>query len=222
MWLRMGVGRMRIDGQPRDMITTVLDGLTQLTADDCEVVYSRGANVIDLVPDPAGEFYPDGQPRPKIGVSAAVDQALIDEAVANARQSDLIVAVVGDVVQLVGETCSTATLELLGGQNALLDAFAAVSEETGKSMVTVLISSKPQVLPASRNYVAAFGWFGLRAVSGPRPYDGSAGGPGLVRDCWMRREVSWFLSSTCTTRFARLPLMPALARSCCSVLEQRV
>lgn len=137
------------DGQPRDMITTVLDGLTQLTADDCEVVYSRGANVIDLVPDPAGEFYPDGQPRPKIGVSAAVDQALIDEAVANARQSDLIVAVVGDVVQLVGETCSTATLELLGGQNALLDALAAVSEETDKPMVTVLISSKPQVLPAS-------------------------------------------------------------------------
>ena len=137
------------DGQPRDMITTVLDGLIQLAADDCEVVYSRGANVIDLVPDPAGEFYPDGQPRPKIGVSAAVDQALIDEAVANARQSDLIVAVVGDVVQLVGETCSTATLELLGGQNALLDALAAVSRETGKPMVTVLISSKPQVLPAS-------------------------------------------------------------------------
>ena len=53
---------------------------------------------------------------------------MIDEAVANAPQSDLTVAVVGDVVQLVGETCSTATLELLGGQNALLDAFAAVSE----------------------------------------------------------------------------------------------
>ena len=94
-------------------------------------------------------WMPDGQPRPKIGVSAAVDQALIDEAVANARQSDLIVAVVGDVVQLVGETCSTATLELLGGQNALLDELAAVSRETGKPMVTVLISSKPQVLPAS-------------------------------------------------------------------------
>ena len=40
------------DGQPRDMIATVLDGLIQLAADDCEVVYSRGANVIDLVPDP--------------------------------------------------------------------------------------------------------------------------------------------------------------------------
>ena len=33
--------------------------------------------------------------------------------------------------------------------------------------------------PASRNCVAAFGWFELRAVSGPRPYDGSAGGPGF-------------------------------------------
>ena len=167
------------DGQPRDMITTVLDGLTQLTADDCEVVYSRGANVIDLVPDPTGEFYPDGQPRPKIGVSAAVDQAMIDEAVANAPQSDLIVAVVGDVVQLVGETCSTATLELLGGQNALLDALAAVSEETDKPMVTVLISSKPQVLPAS--IVGEYGVFAKR-VNDPETGTGSilwAPNPGM-------------------------------------------
>ena len=167
------------DGQPRGMITTVLDGLTQLTSDDCEVVYSRGANVIDLVPDPAGEFYPDGQPRPKIGVSAAVDRAMIDEAVANARQSDLIVAVVGDVVQLVGETWSTARLELLGGQNALLDALAAVSRETGKPMVTVLISSKPQVLPAS--IVGEYGVFAKR-VSDPETGTGSilwAPNPGM-------------------------------------------
>ena len=94
-------------------------------------------------------WMPDGQPRPKIGVSAPVDRALLDEAVAAAREADLIVAVVGDVVQLVGETCSTATLELLGGQNALLDALADVSRETGKPMVTVLVSSKPQVLPRS-------------------------------------------------------------------------
>ena len=137
------------DGHPRGMITTVLDGFRALAGDGCEVTYARGANVIDLVPDPEGEFYPDGQPRPKIGVSAPVDRALLDEAVAAAREADLIVAGVGDVVQLVGETCSTATLELLGGQNALLDALADVSRETGKPMVTVLVSSKPQVLPRS-------------------------------------------------------------------------
>ena len=137
------------DGHPREMITTVLDGFKQLAPEGCEVVYSRGANIVDLVPDPEGEFYPDGQPRPKIGVSAKIDRALLDEAVENARKSDLIVAVVGDVIQAIGEGCSTATLELLGGQNALIDALSNVARETGKPFVVVLVSSKPQVLPAS-------------------------------------------------------------------------
>ena len=137
------------DGHPREMITTVLDGFKQLAPEGCEVVYSRGANIVDLVPDPEGEFYPDGQPRPKIGVSAKIDRALLDEAVENARKSDLIVAVVGDVIQAIGEGCSTATLELLGGQNALIDALSNVARETGKPFVVVLVSSKPQVLSAS-------------------------------------------------------------------------
>lgn len=136
------------DGHPRHMITTVLDAFKQLVPAGCNVVYSRGAIIVDLVPDPEGEFYPDGQPRPKIGVSAAVDQAMIDEAIENARQSDLVVAVVGDVVQLIGEGCSTGTLELLGGQNALLEALSNVARETGKPLVVVLMSSKPMVLPA--------------------------------------------------------------------------
>ncbi len=137
------------DGHPREMITTVLDGFKQLAPEGCEVVYSRGANIVDLVPDPEGEFYPDGQPRPKIGVSAKIARALLDEAVENARKSDLIVAVVGDVIQAIGEGCSTATLELLGGQNTLIDALSNVARETGKPFVVVLVSSKPQVLPAS-------------------------------------------------------------------------
>lgn len=137
------------DGHPREMITTVLDGFKQLAPEGCEVVYSRGANIVDLVPDPEGEFYPDGQPRPKIGVSAKIDCALLDEAVENARKSDLIVAAVGDVIQAIGEGCSTATLELLGGQNTLIDALSNVARETGKPFVVVLVSSKPQVLPAS-------------------------------------------------------------------------
>ena len=167
------------DGQPRNMITTVFDGLKRLAGDDCEVIYSRGANIVDLVTDPAGELYPDGQPRPKIGVSAAIDQEMLDEAVANARQADLIVAVVGDTVQLTSETCSTATLELLGGQNALLDALATVAQETGKPMVTVLISSKPQILPAS--IVGEMGVFAKR-VSDPETGTGSilwAANPGM-------------------------------------------
>ena len=63
----------------------------------------------------------------------------------------MIVAVVGDHLKFIGETQSTATLELQGGQIALLDAL----EKTGKPMIVVLVNSKPLVLPASAKRAAA-------------------------------------------------------------------
>ena len=135
------------EGQPREMVTTVLDGIRELAPDGCDVVVARGANVVELVPDPEGELFPDGQPRPNIAVAAPLDEALLDEAEVVARSADAVIAVVGDVVQLTGETCSTATLELLGGQNQLLERMVNVARETHKPLIVVLISSKPQVLP---------------------------------------------------------------------------
>ncbi|WP_405736432.1 glycoside hydrolase family 3 N-terminal domain-containing protein [Bifidobacterium sp.] len=135
------------EGPPREMVTTVLDGVRELAPDGCDVVVARGANVVELVPDPEGELFPDGQPRPNIAVAAALDEALLDEAEVVARSADAVIAVVGDVVQLTGEMCSTATLELLGGQNQLLERMVSVARETHKPLVVVLISSKPQVLP---------------------------------------------------------------------------
>ncbi|MCA9954353.1 MAG: glycoside hydrolase family 3 C-terminal domain-containing protein, partial [Anaerolineales bacterium] len=75
----------------------------------------------------------------------------IPAAVAAAEASDVVVAVVGDHLKFIGETLSTATLELQGGQIALLDALA----QTGKPMIVVLINSKPLVLPASAKNAAA-------------------------------------------------------------------
>lgn len=135
------------EGQPLEMVTTVLDGVHELAPEGCDVVVARGANVVELVPDPEGELFPDGQPRPDIAVAAPLDEALLDEAEVVARSADAVIAVVGDVVQLTGETCSTATLELLGGQNQLLERMVSVARETHKPLVVVLISSKPQVLP---------------------------------------------------------------------------
>jgi beta-glucosidase len=153
-----------IADQPRDMITTIADGLRELVPDTWDVVCSRGGNIIDLVADPEGEFYPDGQPRPKIGVPAPSDPELIAEAVRNAETSDMVVAVVGDVIQLVGEGCSTATLELVGAQRDMLDALAA----TGKPMVVVLMSSKPMVLPESALNANALLWAPSPGMKGGR------------------------------------------------------
>lgn len=133
------------DGHPRELTETVLDGLRLVSPNDWQIDYHRGADIVVLVPDPEGETFDDGQPRPAIASPAPVDQKMIDEAVAAAKAADYVVAVVGDTITLVGEYRSTATLDLFGAQNALLDALA----ETGTPMVVVLMSSKPQILPES-------------------------------------------------------------------------
>lgn len=143
-----------LDGQPRDMITTVLDGLRAEAPEDWEVTYSRGADIVRLEPDPEGDTWPDGQPRWPIAVPVEPDESMIAQAVADAQAADVVVAVVGDHIEVIGETRSTATLELLGGQVALLDALAA----TGKPLVIVLMASKPLVLPESTRGAAALLW----------------------------------------------------------------
>ncbi|WP_333811485.1 glycoside hydrolase family 3 N-terminal domain-containing protein [Timonella senegalensis] len=133
------------DGHNVEQITTVFEGLRDLAPEGWTVEYARGANVVTLEDDPAGQFFPDGQPRPQVAVPAPVDQQLHDEALALAADADYVVAVVGDAIPLVGEGRSTATLNLLGGQEKLLEELAAL----GKPMIVVLLASKPLVLPAS-------------------------------------------------------------------------
>lgn len=155
------------DGHPRPMIRTVLDGFREHVPDGWGVTYARGAGILSVGPDPEGAFFPDGQPRPDVVVPAKPSETLIAEAVAAAEAADYVVAVVGDRIELVGEGRSTATLELVGDQVALLDALAA----TGKPLVVVVISSKPLVLPPSAYGAAAIlhafnpGMQGGRAVA---------------------------------------------------------
>ncbi|WP_067502641.1 glycoside hydrolase family 3 N-terminal domain-containing protein [Actinoplanes sp. TFC3] len=133
------------DGQPRELIETVLDGFRAVVPPTWTVTSAQGANIEVLVPDPLGEFYPDGQPRPPISRPAVAEPALIAEAVQTVQAADYAVVVVGDTVALTGESKSTATLELQGGQLALLEALA----DSGTPTVIVLLNSKPAVLPPS-------------------------------------------------------------------------
>lgn len=151
-----------LDGQPREMITTVLDGLREIAP--WEVVHARGAEILELELDPAGATWPDGQPRPPVVKAIPADAAQIAEAVAAAEGADAVVAVVGDARGLYGEGRSTATLELLGGQNVLLDALV----ETSTPVVVVLMASKPLVLPASASRAAAVLWVANPGMQGGR------------------------------------------------------
>lgn len=133
------------EGHPRALTTTVLDGLRELVPEGWSVEHARGADILTLAPDPDGLLFPDRQPRPPVVIPSDPDEAMIAEAVAAAERADVVVAVVGDRIELIGEGRSTATLDLIGGQLALLEALAA----TGTPLVVVLLASKPLVLPAS-------------------------------------------------------------------------
>ncbi|MGB3732066.1 glycoside hydrolase family 3 N-terminal domain-containing protein [Microbacterium sp.] len=149
-----------LDGQPREMITTVLDGLRAIAP--WEVVHARGADILNLEPDPAGATWPDGQPRPPVVRPIPADDAQIAEAITAAQRADAVVAVVGDARGLYGEGRSTATLELIGGQAELLDAVIA----TGTPVIVVLMASKPLVLPASVRDAAAVIWVANPGMKG--------------------------------------------------------
>jgi beta-glucosidase len=127
-------------------------------------VHARGADILTLEPDPAGATWPDGQPRPPIVRPVPADAEQIAAAVAAARDADAVIAVVGDARGLFGEGRSTATLELIGGQVALLDALV----ETGKPVIVVLMASKPLVLPASVGRAAAVIWAANPGMQGGR------------------------------------------------------
>jgi len=104
---------------PRDCTVTVLDGIRGRAPSGCEVVYAAGCAIRDANTD---------------GIAEAVEKV---------RESDLAIVVIGDQIPFIGETYSTATLELQGGQLALLQALGAL----GKPLVFVLINSKPMVFP---------------------------------------------------------------------------
>ncbi|HYQ02524.1 MAG TPA: glycoside hydrolase family 3 N-terminal domain-containing protein [Polyangiaceae bacterium] len=107
--------------QPRECTVTLLDGIRARVPATMSVTHARGCTL-------------DSRNEHEIAVAL--------EACAEA---DVIVLAVGDALPFIGETLSTATLELQGAQPALVDAIIAL----GKPVVLTLVCSKPMVLPAS-------------------------------------------------------------------------
>jgi len=112
---------------PRACTITLLDGLRARVPASVSVAYARGCSL------------------------TSSDSSELPAALAACADADVIVLAVGDALPFIGELLSTATLELPGGQRALLEAVAAL----GKPLVLALVSSKPLVLPAASERAAA-------------------------------------------------------------------
>jgi len=125
------LGPWHARGEAGDVVT-VLAGLREHVA-AASITYSEGVGL-----DARGNAT-DG------------DDARIAAAVSSARDSDLIVAVVGERESQSGEAKNRTRLDLPGNQQALIDALLA----TGKPTVVVLLTGRALAVPALAEHAGA-------------------------------------------------------------------
>lgn len=139
-------------------VTTVLEGIREKAQGKAEVLYTKGCDLVDAHwPESKIMEYP----------LTPDEQAEIDRAVANARQADVAVVVLGGGQRTCGENKSRTSLELPGHQLKLLQAVQA----TGKPVILILINGRPLSVNWADKFVPAI----LEAW-----YPGSKGGTAVA------------------------------------------
>ncbi|MDB5230393.1 MAG: beta-D-glucoside glucohydrolase [Chitinophagaceae bacterium] len=132
---------------------SVMQGIKNV-APNASVRYAKGCNILDdssllkQLNAFGGGIIQDTRPAAQ----------MINEAVEIARQSDVIVAVLGESSGMSGEAASRSELNLPGSQRQLLEALL----QTGKPVVLVLMNGRPLALQWENDHVPAIleSWFG--------------------------------------------------------------
>ncbi len=133
---------------------SVIDGLKAAVGDKAKVLYAKGSNLDadSLYEERAGMF---GKAFKRDRRTA---QQIIDEAVAIANESDVVVAALGESAEMTGESSSRTDIEIPQAQQDLLMALL----KTGKPVVLVLFTGRPLALKWEHENVPAIlnVWFG--------------------------------------------------------------
>jgi beta-glucosidase len=135
-------------GPSHNPIISVFDGVKKYVGAAGKVSYVKGCDMVDAT-------WPESEIIETPLTPA--EQAGIDSAVAQAKQSDVIIAVVGEDIDRVGESLSRTGLNLPGRQLKLIQALQA----TGKPVVMVMINGQPLTINWENKYVPAIleAWF---------------------------------------------------------------
>ncbi len=110
-------------------VITPLAGIKALLGKRAKVLHAQGVDYRDAT-------YPQSTILPQPPNDE--EQAGLDEAIRLAKKADVIIAVVGDSHDTVGESRSSTSLELPGHQNLLVQEMA----KTGKPVIVVLMSGR--------------------------------------------------------------------------------
>lgn len=136
-------------------VTTPLQALREQLG-EANVRYAKGCHIIEKRMAGAPVFPGDSGNKPMQSSPVSRDLSLIAQSTEQARQSDVVLAFVGDLAGLfqsgtVGEGSDTDSLALPGVQQQLLEALV----ETGKPVVVVMTGGRPYHLGGLESRVAA-------------------------------------------------------------------
>jgi len=119
----------------QDKSNPLLEGLKTVAGNEANILYAKGSNIdYDLEYEKRVTMFGKGIPR-----DGRTDQQLLDEALAIAKKSDIIVAALGESAELSGESSSVTNLQIPQVQKDLLNALL----KTGKPVVLVLFTGRP-------------------------------------------------------------------------------
>ncbi len=137
-------------------VTNMYESIKNYIGDRADVTFELGCEVVDAL-------YPESEDFP--AVISPDEQSAIDRAVAVAKESDVVIAIMGEDELRCGECKTRTSLNLPGRQRDLLMAL----EASGKPVVMVLISGRPLTINWENRYLDAIlgAWF-------PSDYGGSA------------------------------------------------
>ena len=137
-----------------DVPKTIREGLVEAVAGKAKVLYAKGSN---LVSDYDYEMRATMFGR-ELGRDSRTDAQLLNEALAVARRSDVIVAALGESSEMSGESSSRSDISIPDVQQTLLKALVA----TGKPVVLLLFNGRPLTLNWEAENVPAIldVWFG--------------------------------------------------------------
>lgn len=137
-----------------DRCPSLVEGLKEMTAGKANILYAKGSN---LMSDAAYEERATMFGR-SLNRDNRTDDQLLNEALAVAKQSDIIIAALGESSEMSGESSSRTDLNIPDVQQNLLKELL----KTGKPVVLVLFTGRPLTLTWEQEHVPAIlnVWFG--------------------------------------------------------------
>ena len=136
-----------------DRYKSLFQAMKEAVGNKAEVVCAKGSNIMDNE-----QIEANGSMFGRAIRDSRSAQEMLDEALSVARQSDVIVAAVGETSEMSGECSSRSDLSLPDAQRRLLEALG----KTGKPIVLVNFSGRPTVMTweSSRFPTILNVWFG--------------------------------------------------------------